>query len=144
VGDRWIRNGIEFDLDPYRVDIEAVHDYLSEVSYWAKGRSRESVERSIANSAAVIGAYHHGEQIGFARTVSDGVAIAYLADLYVLPEYQGRGIGAELIAALVTSDGWGNVRWMLRTQDAHELYARFGFERAGSLVMERPPEGTGS
>jgi GNAT superfamily N-acetyltransferase len=136
-----MRHGIEFDRDPGRIDLDAVHAYLSESSYWAKGRSREAVERSIAASTVVIGSYDGDAQIGFARAVSDGVAIAYLADVYVLPEFQGRGIGAEMIAALVTSEGRDRLLWMLRTADAHELYARFGFKPAGSLVMERAPGG---
>jgi GNAT superfamily N-acetyltransferase len=136
-----MRDGIEFDRDPARIDLDAVHAYLSGVSYWAKGRSREAVERSIHHSVAVVGSYDRDKQIGFARTVSDGVAIAYLADVYVLPEYQGGGIGAEMIAAMVGSGGRDRLLWMLRTADAHELYSRFGFKPAGSLVMERSPGG---
>lgn len=88
-----------------------------------------------------MGSYDGDRQVGFARAVSDGVAIAYLADVYVLPEYQGRGLGIELVEALVTSEGWDRLLWMLRTADAHELYARFGFGPAGPLVMERLPGG---
>jgi predicted N-acetyltransferase YhbS len=135
----WEIAGIEFDFDSRRVDVDTVHRYLSEDSYWAKGRSRDAVELSIANSAAVLGAYDGDRLIGFGRTVSDGVAVAYLADVFVLPEYRGRGIGSELVRALVTSDGWSGLRWLLRTDDAHDLYSRFGFTPAGSLVMERPP-----
>jgi GNAT superfamily N-acetyltransferase len=93
--------GIELDDDPSRVDVDAVHAYLSNEAYWALGRSREEVGRLVNESQRVVGLYEGGRQIGFSRTVSDGRSIAYLADVYVLPEWQGRGLGAELVQASV-------------------------------------------
>jgi hypothetical protein len=70
----------ELDDDPGRVDVDAVHDYLSNESYWAKGRPRETVERLVREATRVVGLYVDGRQVGFARAFSDGVALAYLAD----------------------------------------------------------------
>src|SRR5204862_416857 len=81
--------------DPARIDVDAVHGYLSGESYWAAGRARETVERLVREAARVVGVYRDGEQVGFARAVTDGVSVAYLADVYVLPEHRGRGLGKE-------------------------------------------------
>jgi GNAT superfamily N-acetyltransferase len=94
---RELPGGFELDDDRDRIDIEAVHDFLANHAYWAKGRPRETVERLIREAARVVGLYHAGRQIGFTRTVSDGTAVTYLADVYVLPEYRGRGLGVELV-----------------------------------------------
>jgi len=97
---RGLPGGFELDDDPGRIDADVVYRYLSGESYWAAGRTREAVERALEGSAHVVGLYRAGEQIGFARVVSDGVAMAYLADVFVLPEWQGRGLGSKLLALL--------------------------------------------
>ena len=84
----------------------------------------------------VVGLYHQGAQVGFCRAVSDGVSFAYLADVYVLPDHRGRGLGEELVREMVEGSGW-NVRWLLHTGDAHALYRRFGFGDPSPRVMER-------
>ena len=81
---RDLGDGYELDDDPGRIDREAVHRYLSEESYWAKGRPRGIQDALIENAARVVGLYHDGRQIGFSRTVSDGHVQSYLADVYVL------------------------------------------------------------
>ena len=133
---RSLPEGFDLDDDLSRIDREAVHDYISNHSYWAPGRLREVQDVLIDRSARVVGLYHDGRQIGFTRTVSDG-HIAYLADVYVLPEYRGRGLGTELIAETLERGPYANVRWLLHTSDAHELYGRFGFTMASERVMER-------
>ena len=135
---RRLPGGFELDDDPERVDVDAVHRYLSEESYWAAGRSRETVGRLVREAARVVGLYRGAEQVGFARAVSDGVAVAYLADVYILPEHQGRGLGEELVRAMVEHGPFAHVRWLLHTQDAHGLYARLGFGAPGERLMERP------
>jgi GNAT superfamily N-acetyltransferase len=135
---RELPGGYELDDDRSRVDVDAVHRYLSEESYWAAGRSRETVERLVAEAARVVGIYRDGEQVGFARAVSDGVAVAYLADVYVLPGHQGHGLGKELVAEMVERGPYANVRWLLHTRDAHALYGQFGFGVPGERLMERP------
>ena len=134
---RVLPGSYELDDDPARVDLDAVHRYLSEESYWAAGRSRETVERLVAEAARVVGVYHDGEQVGFARAVSDGVAVAYLADVFVLPGHQGHGLGKELVAEMVERGPYAHVRWLLHTRDAHTLYEQFGFGAPGERLMER-------
>jgi GNAT superfamily N-acetyltransferase len=138
---RVLPGGYELDDDPFRVDVDAVHRYLAEESYWAAGRSRETVERLVREAARVVGVYHGDVQVGFARAVSDGVAVAYLADVYVLPEHRGRGLGKELVREIVERGQYANVRWLLHTRDAHDLYSQIGFGPPGERAMERPARG---
>jgi predicted N-acetyltransferase YhbS len=133
---RELPGGFELDDDPTRVDRSAVHDFISNHSYWAPGRGRDRQDELIERSARVVGLYVGDRQVGFSRTVSDG-HIAYLADLYVLPEARGRGLGIELVRESIESGPLADCRWLLHTADAHELYARFGFVPASDRVMER-------
>lgn len=128
--------GFEFDDDPQRIDVDAVHAFLSDESYWARGRPRELVQRAIDGSARVIGLYRGAEQVGFARIVSDRATFAYLADVYVLRRYRGRGLGVELVREAVDREPYRGLFWLLGTQDAEGLYAKFGFV-AGERVYER-------
>jgi ribosomal protein S18 acetylase RimI-like enzyme len=129
--------GIEVDDDPSRIDVNAVHDFLANVSYWAKGRSRETVERLVREGERVVGLYDGPKQIGFARAFTDGVSLVYLADVYVLPEYRGRGLGVELVREMVENGPFRDLRWVLHTRDAHDLYRKFGFDAPSERVMER-------
>ena len=86
----------------------------------------------------MVGLYHGGRQIGFARVHSDG-RLAYLADVYVLPEHRGHALGVELVRAAVDEGPHRGLRWLLHTKDAHGLYERFGFGPPSDRVMERPP-----
>jgi GNAT superfamily N-acetyltransferase len=135
---RKLGDDYELDDDPARVDVDAVHDYLANESYWAEGRSRETVERLVREASRVVGLYCAGRQVGFARAFSDGVALAYLADLYVVPEHRGRGLGVELVREMVQNGPLAEVKWILHTRDAHDLYRRFGFDAPSERVMERP------
>jgi len=134
---RALPGGFELDDDPGRIDVVAVHRYLSEESYWAAGRSFETVERLVREAARVVGLYDGDAQVGFARAVSDGVAVAYPADVYVLPEQRGQGLGEELVRLAVELGQLADVRWLLHTRDAHSLYARVGFGPPGERLMER-------
>lgn len=110
-----------------RVDVEVVHRYLCEESYWAKGISREMVERSIAHSIP-FSVFDGDAQIGFARVISDRTTYAYIADVFVLPSHRGRGISKKLMAAITSHpELQGLRRWSLVTRDAHGLYEQFGF-----------------
>jgi GNAT superfamily N-acetyltransferase len=135
---RALDGGYELDDDPARVDIDAVHDYLANESYWAKGRPRETVERLVREATRIVGLYHEGRQVGFSRAFSDGVALAYLADVYVLPDHRGRGLGVELVREMVEQGPLAGVKWMLPTRDAHDLYRRLGFAEPDERVLERP------
>lgn len=112
--------------DPARLDASAISDYLAR-SYWASNRTRDQVDRSLANSLC-FGLYHDGRQIGFARVITDAATFAYLCDVYVLEEYRGEGLGKWLVeTALAHPSLEGLRRWLLATRDAHELYRQFGF-----------------
>jgi GNAT superfamily N-acetyltransferase len=149
---RRLGEGYELDDDPARIDVRAVHDYLSDESYWAKGRSRETVDRLVREATRVVGLYYSGvadridpvpgtvfRQVGFARAFSDGVALAYLADVYVLSEHRGRGLGVEVVREIVENGPLARVKWILHTHDAHDLYRKLGFGPPSDRAMERPP-----
>lgn len=137
---RELPGGFELDDDRARVDVDAVHTFISTESYWGLGRARELVEQAIAGSTRVVGLYRGAEQVGFARAVSDHTTVAYLADVYVLGAYRGRGLGLELVREIVEGS-FGEVRWMLHTADAQDLYARLGFVQGQPPypLMERGP-----
>jgi ribosomal protein S18 acetylase RimI-like enzyme len=127
---RELGDGYELDDDRARIDVDAVHAYIAGESYWGRGRPREKVVNTISGSARVVGLYHHGAEVGFARAVSDGVTIAYLADVYVLPSHRGRGLGLALVRETIEGGGAGGLsglHWMLHTADAQGLYAKLGF-----------------
>jgi GNAT superfamily N-acetyltransferase len=134
---RDLGDGYELDDDPARVDREAVHHYLSEESYWAKGRPREVQDALIEGAARVVGLYRDGVQVGFTRTLSDGYAQSYLADVYVLEEHRGRGLGVELVRFSVDEGQLARTKWFLHTSDAHDLYRKFGFAEPSSKALER-------
>jgi GNAT superfamily N-acetyltransferase len=135
---RTLPGGFEVDDDRDRVDVEAVHDFVSNHSYWAPGRRRDEQERLVREAQRVVGLYHDARQIGFARAVSDGASVTYLADVYVLPDYRGRGLGVELVREMVENGPYADKRWILHTADAHKLYEKFGFGPPSERVMERP------
>src|SRR3954451_911364 len=113
--------------DPERLDVDMIHGYLSEESYWAKGRARDVTDRAIANSYP-FGVYLGDEQVAFARVVTDTVTFAWLADVFVLPEHRGNGLGKLLVGTVIADERFkGMKRWFLGTADAHELYRQFGF-----------------
>lgn len=125
--------------DGCELDTELVHRFLSEKSSWAKGISRDLVERSIANSLCFAG-FLGKDQIAFARVISDYATFANLVDVFVLPEYRGKGYGKALMAAVFAHpDLQGLRRFTLATGDAHGLYAQFGFAspRYPQSLMER-------
>ena len=134
---RRLDDGIELDDDADRVDIDAVHDYLANESYWAEGRPRTVVERLVREAQRVVGLYDGTRQVGFARAFTDGVSLVYLADVYVLPEYRGRGLGVELIREIVDNGPYADIRWVLHTRDAFGLYDKFGFGEPSPRLMER-------
>jgi GNAT superfamily N-acetyltransferase len=125
---RALGDGYELDDDRARLDREAVHAYLGGVSYWAEGRSRERQDELIDASARVVGLYKDGNQVGFARAVDcDAAGFVYLADVYVLDEHRGRGLGVELVTEIVERGPFADRRWVLHTRDMHVLYEKFGF-----------------
>jgi len=134
---RVLAEGIELDDDAARTDVDAVHDYLANESYWAEGRPRTVVERLVREAERVVGLYDDGRQVGFARAFTDGVSLVYLADVYVLPEYRGRGFGVELVREIVENGPYADIRWVLHTRDAQTLYEKFRFGEPSPRLMER-------
>jgi GNAT superfamily N-acetyltransferase len=118
---------IEISTDRDRIDRGLVHRFLSEKSYWARGRTREENDRVI-DACLTFGAYEDGRQIAYARVLTDTVQFAYLGDVFVLPEARGRGVGKALMEAVLAHPGVERVRrFALLTDDAHGLYAQYGF-----------------
>ena len=136
---RELGNGLELDDDRARVDRAEVHRFLSEESYWAAGRPRETQDRLIDTASRVVGPYDGSRQIGFCRAATDGTSFVYLADVYLLEAYRGRGLGEELVREMVEQSGLTHLKWLLHTSDMHALYRKFGFDVANAKVMERLP-----
>jgi ribosomal protein S18 acetylase RimI-like enzyme len=135
---RRLVGGLELDDDRDRIDVDAVHEFLANESYWAEGRPRTVVKGLVREAQRVVGLYDGASQVGFARAFTDGATLVYLADVYVLPEYRGRGLGIELVREMIERGPYSGLRWMLHTRDAHALYRKFGFTRPSERVMERP------
>ena len=113
--------------DPSLLHVDIIHKYLSEESYWAQNVPGEVVERSIKNSLC-FGLYEKDKQIGFARLVTDKATFAYLADVFILEEFRGKGLAKWLMEAIhAHPELQGLRRWMLGTRDAHSLYEQFGW-----------------
>ena len=118
---------IVISADPSRLDIPVIHRFLTEESYWAKGIPLETVERSIRNSMA-FGVYDGDRQVGFARVITDRATFGYLADVFILPEYRGRGLAGRLVREILAHPELNGLRrWMLATADAHGVYRKAGF-----------------
>jgi GNAT superfamily N-acetyltransferase len=135
---RELEDGYELDDDRARVDVDAVHAFIT-TSYWAGGRPRETMAELVRDAARVVGLYREAEQVGFCRVDSDGHTFAFLFDVYVLPEHRGRGLGVELVREAVDGGPHRDLRWFLKTRDAHGLYEKLGFGPPDAeRTMERP------
>ena len=134
---RELPGGLELDDERERVDVDAVYRYLSEQAYWVMGRSRETIERLVIESTRVIAAYDGDTLIGFCRVISDGSNMAWLGDVFVYPEYRGRGVGVALVREAVEFPEHRDMQWYLGTRDAHQLYAKFGFGPPNERTMTR-------
>ena len=126
-----IHNEYELDDAFARIDFDAVHSMLAE-SYWSPCITKDKVIKGATNSALCIGAYLGGNQVGYARVVSDRSRFAYLCDVIVHPDHQRRGIGRAMVKHAMLEPDLAPCRWMLATKDAHEVYAALGF----SLLKE--------
>lgn len=118
---------VTISTDKTRLDIALIHRVLS-VSYWAEGRTLQTVRASIDGSLC-FGVYEGEAQVGFARVITDYATFAYLADVFVVETYQGKGIGKRLVGTVLRHPGLQTCSWTPFTKDAHALYARFGFEQ---------------
>jgi GNAT superfamily N-acetyltransferase len=122
-------NGYTLSTDRARLDVDRIHRYLAEESYWAHGLERALFERALAGSLPVAIYAPNGELATFARVVTDLAVFAYLRDVFTLPEHRGQGLATFLAQAIRTHPELKTVSsWMLATRDAHAVYARAGFE----------------
>lgn len=116
------------DTDSNRIDAEFVNAFLSK-TYWAEGRTLQEMHTLIANSLN-FGVYLDGQQIGYARVVTDYAQFAYLMDVFITPEHQGKGYAHVLMSAIMDDNALSAVKvWRLATSDAHGLYTKFGFSQ---------------
>ncbi|MFF5362278.1 GNAT family N-acetyltransferase [Streptomyces scabiei] len=122
--------GYEMSDDPARLDVARVHHWLSTDAYWALGRPREKLERAIGGSLN-LGVYEEGsgQQVAYARVVTDRATFAWLCDVYVDPSVRGKGLGTAMVAAVRDHlEPYGLRRILLATHDAHGVYAKLGFQ----------------
>lgn len=118
----------KISTDKDKLDLIAIHDFLTNRSYWARGRSFETVKRSIENSIC-FGVYDNTDKlVGFARVLTDSAVFAYIMDVFILENFRKQGLGKQLMDAIMKHpDIQGLQRIMLATNDAHKLYEKFGF-----------------
>lgn len=133
---------LEISTDRSRLDRDTIYRFLSQESYWSPGIARELVERAIDNSHC-FGVYLGDKQVGFARVVTDFARFGYLADVFILSEYRGKGYGKALVRAIMNDPDLHSVaRLLLFTRDAHSLYEQYGFESVTDprrvMVWSRP------
>jgi len=132
-----INNRYFISTDNTKLDIDVIHRYLSEESYWATGIPRDVVEKSIANSLC-FGLYCNGKQAGFARLITDRATFAYLGDVFVLAAHRGNGLSKWLMQTIHAHPELQNLRrWWLGTKDAHGLYEQFGWTRITDDMAKR-------
>ena len=113
--------------DSVKINLNTVHQFLSQESYWAKDVPIEIVKRSIENSLC-FSVFYKDQQIGFARVITDKATFAYLADVFIIKEYRGKGLSKWLLQTIhAHPELQGLRRWLLGTKDAHDLYTQFGW-----------------
>ena len=123
----WQRDLYTISTDRSRLDLDIIHRFLSEDSYWAKDRTLDQTKTAIENSIC-FGVYDGERQIGFARVVTDRSTFAYLGDVFILEEFRGLSLGKWLMETIISHpELQGLRRWVLATKDAHGLYKQFGF-----------------
>ena len=128
IGEVWRRGDYLISTDPTNLNIALIHDFISNQSYWGKGRRMETVQRALSNSLN-FGIYKDDNQVWFARVVTDYCTFAWLADVFVIENHRGMGLSKWLLEVIISHPQLKNMRrWVLATKDAHGLYAQFGFE----------------
>lgn len=144
--DTWMDNGFIISTNKKYLDVNVIHNYLSQEAYWSVGIPKETVIKSINNTSLCFGIYKGDdndkpfEQVGFARVITDSVTFGYLSDVFILPQYQKLGLSKWLMDIITNHDELQGIRrFMLATKDAHTLYSRYGFEQITSpeLFMQK-------
>ena len=122
----FIKDGFTISTEKEKLDIDLIHSFLTR-SYWAEGISKEIISRSV-EGALCFGVFENDRQVGFARMITDRATFAYLADVFIIEEYRGRGLSKWLMEVIMSHPDLQRLRrMMLATRDAHELYKKFGF-----------------
>jgi GNAT superfamily N-acetyltransferase len=132
----WKRDEYWITDDAHKANLDVIHRLLA-TSYWAATRSRETIQKTIENSFC-FSLYHHDEQIGFARVVTDFATIAWLGDVMLDPAYRGHGLGKWLVETIVSDERLKNLAFILSTRDAHTLYEKYGFRKEPDKLMWKP------
>ncbi len=128
-----MENEFYISTDKEKLDVKLIFDFLNNDSYWAKGRSIETIRKSIDKSLC-FGVYKDSQQIGFARVVTDYSVFAWILDVFILKDYRTQGLGVKLMKSIMSHGELQKLqRWGLATDDAHGLYKKFGFE-----IIKRP------
>jgi GNAT superfamily N-acetyltransferase len=136
----WRRGEYTISTDNERLDLAIIHDFISNHSYWGRGRRIKTVQRSLDHSLN-FGIFKKDQQVGFARVVTDFATFAWIADVFILEEHRGQGLAKWLMKSILSHpELQGFRRWVLATRDAHELYRKFGFRelRRPERWLERP------
>ena len=136
----WRRGEYTISTDNQRLDLAIIHDFISNHSYWGRGRRIKTVQRSLDHSLN-FGIFKKDQQVGFARVVTDFATFAWIADVFILEEHRGQGLAKWLMKSILSHpELQGFRRWVLATRDAHELYRKFGFQelRRPERWLERP------
>lgn len=136
------RDGYLISTDKSRLDLSAIHHFLSQEAYWSKNIPFDVVKKAVENSLC-FGVYHGEEQVGFARVISDLATFAYIADVFIVESHRGRGLSKWLVESILAHPDLQGLRtWLLATRDAHELYRRFGFQNLSNperhMVIKNP------
>lgn len=124
----FLKKGYHISSDKHLLDVDLIFKFLTHESYWAKGISKEQLQKAIDNSLC-FGVYHNHKQIGFARVITDYSTFAYLADVFIVTNYRKQGLSKWLLQNILFHAELQNLRrWLLATLDAHDLYSQFGFK----------------
>ena len=133
----WDRKGFTISDDRDRACLDVVTDLLAG-TYWGFRRPMEVVERLIQGSLC-FSLFHHEEQIGFARVVTDSEVFSWLSDMVIREKYRGRGLGKWLLGSILAHPAISGTQFVLQTRDAHEFYEGFGFRSSERLMTRKPP-----
>ncbi len=121
------KDDYSISTDKDKLNLDFIHHFLSTQTYWCLNIPFTTVKRSVENSLC-FGVYYSDQQVGFARIITDYATIAYLGDVFIIPEHRGKGLSKRLVGEIMAHpDLQGLRRWMLLTRDAHSLYERFGW-----------------
>lgn len=134
------RDHFTLSTDPARLQIDVIHDFLTNRSYWATGISRETLQKQIDHSTLHFGLYDGEKQIGYAQVLTNFTSFAYLGNVFVLEEYRGQGLSKWLMETIMNHPDLQMIRrWLLATRDAHGLYKQFGFSELAQpeTIMEK-------